>query len=494
VPDRHISTTSRTAGDGADPFDNPAVPANDDEIRRWAISYDGISWLVALLDVLIIVATACVSGLAYHLVAFGTPGDTARDFAVSGFVAAFFVFVTHLRKFYDPTELLIWNDQIRNVLLTWGCTFVFLGGLVFSLGASKEASRGAIFCFAISGAAGLLIHRLFWRVFIGRALAAGSLAGRKVVVIGWDFAGAASQCTTTLRRFGFQIVRQFTIEDSSAAELNGCLARAVAFIRASDIEEIYLLGTPDRPDGIRDVIQRLRILPVPVTLIPDAATADLLRHSCHQFGHLVAVELQRPPLSAYERAAKRVMDIVIAMCALIVLLPLLLLVALAIKIDSPGPVLFRQNRRGFNGKRFVIFKFRSMSVLEDGASIRQARAADGRVTRVGAFIRRCSIDELPQFFNVLHGEMSIVGPRPHAIAHDDYFLRQIENYAFRHHVKPGITGWAQAHGFRGETETLQKMQQRVEYDLWYINNWSIWIDLLILLRTIGEVVRGENAY
>jgi lipopolysaccharide/colanic/teichoic acid biosynthesis glycosyltransferase len=142
----------------------------------------------------------------------------------------------------------------------------------------------------------------------------------------------------------------------------------------------------------------------------------------------------------------------------------------------------------------MIFKFRSMSVLEDGQAIKQAAVNDSRVTRVGAFIRRASIDEIPQLINVLRGEMSMVGPRPHAAAHDDFFLKEIEQYAFRHHVKPGITGWAQVNGYRGETETLEKMQRRVEHDLWYINNWSLGLDISIMLRTLGEVIRGENAY
>jgi Undecaprenyl-phosphate glucose phosphotransferase len=472
----------------------PTVPTNKGKSGRWAISYRGISQLVAFTDVAIIVTAATISGLAYHFVAFGDPGDVTRDFAVSVFVATFFVFVTYLRKFYDPTELLIWNNQLQNVLLTWGCTFIFLGGLVFSLGASKEASRGAILWFAMSGAAGLLLHRFFWRMFIARALAAGSLSGRRVVVIGWDSSESVSQFIVTLRRHGFQIVRQFAINDSSQAEFDGCLARAISFVRGSDIEEIYLLSRPERLDGVNEVIEHLRLLPVPVTLIPNAATAELVRHSWHQLGHLIAIEVQRPPLSIYERAVKRSIDMLVAFSGLVMLAPLLAIVAIAIKMDTSGPILFRQTRRGFNGKRFKIFKFRSMTVLEDGATIKQATATDDRVTRVGAFIRKSSIDEFPQLLNVLRGEMSIVGPRPHAVAHDDYFTRQIENYAFRHHVKPGITGWAQVQGHRGETKTLSKMQQRVECDLWYINNWSIWLDISILLRTFSEVIRGENAY
>jgi exopolysaccharide biosynthesis polyprenyl glycosylphosphotransferase len=174
--------------------------------------------------------------------------------------------------------------------------------------------------------------------------------------------------------------------------------------------------------------------------------------------------------------------------------PLLLLASVAIKLDSAGPILFRQSRKGFNGKDFKIYKFRSMTVLEDGQTICQARRGDHRITRVGRILRTSSVDELPQLFNVLRGEMSLVGPRPHAIAHDNEYTETIANYAFRHHVKPGITGWAQVHGFRGETAKLDLMKKRVELDIWYINNWSLWLDLWIILLTCFEVTRGRNAY
>jgi len=492
---RHASVVIRAADEAVpDPIDNSLVPANDDESRRWAISYRGISQLVAFIDILLIVLSATLSGLAYYYVAFGTEGELARDFAVSVFVAIFFVFVTRLRKLYDPTELLIWNDQLQNVLLIWGSTFVFLGGLVFSLGMSKEASRGAMLWFAASGVVALLLNRLFWRAFLERALAAGSLAGRKIVIIAWDCAAATTQFEAGMRRYGFQIERRFTIRDLSPTDTDGGLARAISFIRGSDIEEVFLLSKPAGTVGIDEVVERLRVLPIPITLIANRAISELVRHSWHQFGHSVAIELQRPPLTTYERVFKRTIDILSASCGLLLFSSLLILVAVAIKIDSPGPIFFRQTRHGFNGKRFMIFKFRSMSVLEDGQAIKQATVNDSRVTRVGAFIRRASIDEIPQLINVLRGEMSMVGPRPHAAAHDDFFLKKIEEYAFRHHVKPGITGWAQVNGCRGETETLEKMQRRVEHDLWYINNWSLGLDISIMLRTLGEVIRGENAY
>jgi undecaprenyl-phosphate galactose phosphotransferase/putative colanic acid biosynthesis UDP-glucose lipid carrier transferase len=206
------------------------------------------------------------------------------------------------------------------------------------------------------------------------------------------------------------------------------------------------------------------------------------------------VEVQRGPLSRSEQAMKRVLDIVVASIALVVFLPLFLMTAVAVKLDSPGPVFFRQRRNGFNIKPFRIFKFRSMTVTEDGSQISQATKSDPRVTRVGGILRRSSVDELPQLLNVLKGEMSLVGPRPHALAHDDQYGKLLAEYAFRHHVKPGITGWAQVNGFRGETSHIEQMRKRVDFDLWYINHWSIWLDLRILLKTGIEVSRSKNAY
>jgi putative colanic acid biosynthesis UDP-glucose lipid carrier transferase len=170
------------------------------------------------------------------------------------------------------------------------------------------------------------------------------------------------------------------------------------------------------------------------------------------------------------------------------------MVAVLIRLDSPGPVLFRQHRLGFNGRGFKICKFRTMSTLEDGFSAVQARPVDDRVTRVGRWLRKTSIDELPQLFNVLGGSMSLVGPRPHAVAHDNHFDKLVRNYAFRQRVKPGLTGWAQIHGYRGPTPTTEHIERRVDYDLWYIDNWRLGLDFVILLQTPFEVLRGRNAY
>ena len=206
------------------------------------------------------------------------------------------------------------------------------------------------------------------------------------------------------------------------------------------------------------------------------------------------LELRPAQVEGFELSVKRAIDIVFASIALILLIPLLALVAIAIKLDSPGPVFFRQTRHGLNGKPFSILKFRTMSVLEDGDSVKQAARFDKRVTRVGLWLRRTRIDELPQLINVLRAEMSIVGPRPHAVAHDNYYDQVIPNYRFRQRMKPGITGYAQVKGFRGETPTVAAMQRRVELDLWYVGNWSVYLDFAIMARTVIEVLRGHNAY
>jgi putative colanic acid biosynthesis UDP-glucose lipid carrier transferase len=268
----------------------------------------------------------------------------------------------------------------------------------------------------------------------------------------------------------------------------------IEYIRGSDVEEVVVGADPNRWPELRSLVAELRVLPFPVSFIPLGIASEIFRQPSRALGNTICVELQRGPLTSFEHAAKRCVDALFAGVALTVLLPLLAIVAVAIKLDSPGPILFRQKRCGFNGRCFQIYKFRTMSVLEDGPSIIQAQFADQRVTRLGAWLRRTSIDELPQLLNVLEGNMSLVGPRPHAMAHDNQFDKIVRNYAFRRRVKPGLTGWAQVNGCRGPTPTAASIERRVEYDLWYIDNWSLKLDFAILLQTPVEILLGRNAY
>ena len=249
-------------------------------------------------------------------------------------------------------------------------------------------------------------------------------------------------------------------------------------------DEVVIVWHEGSCGRLEELLVRLRLLPLPVKVVLDNFTSSIVSCRSETLGSTPAFQVQSEPLGMLERIMKRSFDVIFASLALLFLSPMLLVVAAAIRIDSPGPIFFQQRRRGHANRPFQIIKFRSMTVMEDGPDIRQATKADPRITRVGAYIRAFSIDELPQFLNVIRGDMSVVGPRPHAVAHDDVYDRMIAEYAARRHVKPGVTGWAQVNGYRGETPTIEAMQQRVSHDLWYIDNWSVWLDVKIVVRTM----------
>ena len=221
---------------------------------------------------------------------------------------------------------------------------------------------------------------------------------------------------------------------------------------------------------------------------------ELLHARSESINGLPSISIFDSPMDGAWSVVKRLEDIVLSSIILTMIALPLMLIALAIKLTSPGPVLFRQRRYGLDGRPIMVWKFRSMSVQENGAVVTQATRNDSRITPLGAFLRRTSLDELPQFFNVLRGEMSVVGPRPHAVAHNEQYRKQVSGYMLRHKVKPGITGWAQINGWRGETDTLDKMQKRVEFDLQYIEHWSVWLDLKIILLTLFKGFVNKNAF
>jgi Undecaprenyl-phosphate glucose phosphotransferase len=482
-----IATDVDKSGRGADTI----KPQN---VRQSPISYRSIAGIVTGLDALLIFATGLLSSTIYHLIVFGDAGPVARSAAVSLFVVLIFVGIARRNDLYNPNQLLLWNLQVSNVIWIWCATFFLLSGWLFLWKAGEDVSRGAVISFWAGGFVILLLHRSFWRFYIARALKRGTLRGRKVVILAGMTAALEPGFISNLLRYGYESLQKFVLDASSAQIMNKALDDTITFVRGSDVEEILLIVPSGDTRALGQIIDRLSILPVPITWIAHGSMAALVRHAWYELGPVMAVEVQRPPRSPFELALKRVIDIVLAACVLILLTPLLLIAALAVKLDSPGPIFFWQTRRGFNGKPFRILKFRSMSVIEDDGNVRQATKGDARVTRVGAWLRKTSIDEIPQLFNVLRGDMSLVGPRPHALAHDDQFIEAVADYAYRHHVKPGITGWAQVHGSRGPTPTIESIERRVEFDRWYIANWSIWLDFKIMLRTLTSVIRGRNAY
>jgi putative colanic acid biosynthesis UDP-glucose lipid carrier transferase len=280
-------------------------------------------------------------------------------------------------------------------------------------------------------------------------------------------------------------------------EVIGRLDDLIAAGRSGSVDQI-VVALPQAADRRMALIARqLEQLPVSVHVVTHIAS-DLVdaapAHKVSSLGPVGLIDVKPKPLADWAPLVKRAEDKVLGTLLLILSLPLLALIAIAIRIDSPGPALFRQRRRGLNQRAFEVLKFRTMTVLEDGEEIRQATKGDSRVTRVGRLLRRFSLDELPQLWNVVRGDMSLVGPRPHALVHDDQWGEMLERYANRHQVKPGITGLAQVTGWRGESNTVDKIDARVKQDLAYIANWSLWLDLSIIVRTIWVVIVGKNAH
>ena len=284
-----------------------------------------------------------------------------------------------------------------------------------------------------------------------------------------------------------------SIAPSSELPLLGKLSDLKEVIKTYDINMIYIVTTLEKSSIAKEVYSELSGMHLTINWVPDIYSLKLINHSFSEVAGLPVLTFSETPLNGINHFAKRLEDIVLGSIILLLISPILIGVALAVKLDSKGPVFFRQYRTGWNGKAFRIWKFRSMYVHQVGHTVQQATKDDPRITKVGKWIRRTSLDELPQIFNVLQGEMSLVGPRPHAVQHDQEYAQRIDDYFDRHHILPGITGLAQVRGYRGETSDIEQMEKRIESDIEYINNWSVGLDILILFRTVTAFT-GKNAY
>ncbi len=284
------------------------------------------------------------------------------------------------------------------------------------------------------------------------------------------------------------------VDADAAARRVGGLKDAAPFIRENGIKDVFItlpLGSQPR---IIELLEDLQGTTASIYFVPDVFGISIIQGRLLDMNGVPVVGICETPFTGTNALIKRISDIVLASIILALISPVMLAIAVGVKLSSPGPVIFKQRRNGLDGEEIVVYKFRSMRTMDDGAVIQQATKEDPRITKFGAFIRRTSLDELPQFVNVLQGRMSIVGPRPHAVAHNEQYRELIKAYMVRHKVKPGITGWAQVNGQRGETETIDKMQARIEYDLEYLRNWSLAFDLRIIARTLKVMFVDRNAY
>ena len=467
--------------------------------RSAKLSSSAVPYLLSTADAFVIVVSSILSGIGYQLAVGNAVPDILPHCAVG--LLASFIHILRMSGggYYDFPESTKPRVEITEILVCWFTTGLLLAFFAFLLKIGIEYSRGAFVIFYFVAPICLLAVRKATKTALASAVSRGTVDRRDIVLIG-DFRElAAIEPKDTLAFFGSSDVTRFNLSLETDAEVRNtadskALDLVAEFVRFNDCKEIILAmpwGDVERMELVRE---RIKALPVAARLLPDARVRSLTNYASSARQRILAIEIQRAPLSTAERVVKRGMDLIIATLALILLLPVMALTAIAIKLDSPGPVIFRQFRKGFNGKQFMMFKFRTMGVMENGPSVVQATRDDPRVTLVGRLLRSTSIDELPQLINVLRGEMSLIGPRPHALAHDVYFEQLVGVYAFRHHVKPGMTGWAQCNGARGETSTIEQIAERVKLDLWYINNWSLWLDIQILIKTFFEVLRKRNAY
>jgi Undecaprenyl-phosphate glucose phosphotransferase len=431
----------------------------------------------------------------------GVGENFETSLAIGLLVAVNFTAVLAARGSYKPLGLITLQSRIKEAVAIWFIVFSLLLAVVFLLKVGAVLSRGAIGAFLVVGLTMLIGWRVLLSSYLTKAFAHGSFAERRVLVIGGADEIDFSAGLYRLRRCGYKPVESFPILESDFETVSGMserlremLREAIRTAQSGRVEEILLAIPWDQRRLIDQIVAVLRVVPIPIRLAPDRSIEGLLHKPRKEIGSTWVVDLHRGPLTWSECAIKRTFDIVLSSLALITLAPTMLIAAILIKLDSRGPVFFSQLRNGFNNKEFWILKFRTMTVMEQGAEVRQATRNDKRITRLGHWLRRSSIDELPQFVNVLRGEMSLVGPRPHAMVHDDEYRKLISKYAFRLHLKPGITGWAQVNGLRGETATVDLMEKRVDLDLWYINNWSLWLDVKILIRTIAAVIGQKEAY
>jgi putative colanic acid biosynthesis UDP-glucose lipid carrier transferase len=389
---------------------------------------------------------------------------------------------------------------VSRITLEWSCVVAVLAFLSTSFKLTQLFPREIIRSWILlTPVALLLVDSL--RSPIAKWLTSDRVVQRYIIIgandVGGELARRIQQSHAGEKFFGFLDYRSAdrAVPDLNQMVMGNCSASDFAdFVRSHSISRVYLALPISTAPRIEELLRELRDTTASVYFVPNIFAFDLVQARCVEINGMPAFSICDSPLQGMSGFWKRAFDVVLASIALVFTLPVLLAIALAIKRSSPGSILFKQRRYGLNGEEILVYKFRSMTVCDDGPIVPQATRQDSRVTALGAFLRRTSMDELPQIFNVLEGKMSFVGPRPHAVAHNEEYRKLINGYMIRHKVRPGITGWAQVNGLRGETSTVDEMRRRVQYDLDYLKNWSLWLDLKILARTMLTVVNDRNAY
>jgi Undecaprenyl-phosphate glucose phosphotransferase len=482
----------------------PISPHPRSNVEAWPAGASPLqSFLIKLsLGEFIVVAAAAYFGsVVYHRLLLLCWPNPEQYLPAAILLAVMLSFVSlALQQFAamqtQPRHRFLWNGAEAVAL-----AFSFFLSIMFLFKMTDAYSRGTFLCQLACVGIAVLALRATAHSRLQSAIAAGRIESRRLILVGDQ--DRCSQFAHRLRLTGIRTVRAFAPPQHRSAEIAPILSGAtvttqvrelVAECRLLNADDILVLADEKQLRSTHVLALALSELPVDIHVVPVGAE-DLIGSAwIAEFGNIVTMQVARRPLTASDRTIKRGFDISAAVAGLALLSPLLIAVMIAIKLDSPGPVFFRQTRHGFNNEPIRVIKFRTMTVMEDGDAFKQAVKGDQRITRVGRVLRRTNIDELPQLLNVLFGDMSIVGPRPHATAHNRMFEQIISLFSRRHSVKPGITGWAQVNGYRGETDTIDKMRRRVECDLYYIDNWSLLFDMKIIVMTLFSKSSYLNAY
>lgn len=420
-------------------------------------------------------------------------GAWNKDYTISALVA-FFIYYScaHFQELYRSWRGQPIIQELKAVFWVWlGMVFGLLSaGYLFKI--SDVYSRIVIAGWLLSCLLCLVTIRIGVRFFLRSARVMG-LNTRSIALVGSG--GSAEMAMKVVESnpwLGIVIVRRF-MSDSEPCDFDS-VSEFLSEVREQRYDQIWIAPDGYQTGRYRDLVHHLADTTASLFVIPDLLGFSMHRSDILEVAGLPIVRLFGSPFGRFNAAVKRAEDVLVACFCLALCLVPMMLIALVVKLGSPGPAFFRQHRYGIDGKLILVWKFRTMTVCQDDGPVPQATRCDPRVTRVGAFLRKTSLDELPQFFNVLRGDMSIVGPRPHAVAHNEEYRKRVFGYMLRHAVKPGITGWAQVNGFRGEIESTEMMSKRVDHDIWYIQNWSLWLDLKIILITIFKVLNDPRAY
>jgi len=465
--------------------------------------------VAAAIDFIIIAMATFEAGALYHHLVFNHLPWPLFYLVANVCLVALFVVQCGFARDYSLKRLLDPKEQLRSVFLRWNSSYSLFVFALFMIQATDFYSRGSVIIQYGVGLTAAIVVRLLMARLVAGGLRAGTIRGRKVVIIGQPAMTSAFARRLRNEGLGTKVIDVFTLDGpfslhgghvsmrdpiEAAREVDEALRRITSIARDVEIDDIVIALPWFESERIHTLVEGLSTVPATIHLMPDQTWNWLRSPVLSRVGTAHTLRLSRAPLTLRDQFIKRMFDIAAASALLVLVAPLMATIALLIKLDSPGPVFFRQRRHGFNQREFRVFKFRTMTTLDDGDVVRQAVRNDQRITRIGRILRRTNLDEVPQLFNVILGDMSLVGPRPHAVAHNNEYEEQIRLYARRHNVKPGITGWAQVNGLRGETDVIEKMVRRVEHDLFYIDNWSVFLDIKIMLMTVFSSKSYRNAY